>query len=160
MNILKTVFQRNDKYEGVRRINIYLLRLLYVLMFFVLGKETWTHNPNASRTMGPDHRRGLVRVDGLRNFGGHRNYSSGEDAADRSAGNILQSALAYSCGVSSVVDGYVGRFTSGNHHLVVLVGDIAHRCSSLGIRVGELFLQAEANRSCSLNRVFSFIWKT
>src|ERR1700693_2329661 len=43
MNILKTVFQRNDKYEGVRRINIYLLRLLYVLMFFVLGKETWTH---------------------------------------------------------------------------------------------------------------------
>src|ERR1700680_3563972 len=43
MNILRTVFQRNDKYEGVRRINIYLLRLLYVLMFFVLGKETWTH---------------------------------------------------------------------------------------------------------------------
>jgi hypothetical protein len=40
---LKAVFQRNDKYEGVRRINIYLLRLLYILMFFVLGKETWTH---------------------------------------------------------------------------------------------------------------------
>ena len=40
---LKAVFQRNDQYEGVRRINIYLLRLLYVLMFFVLGKETWTH---------------------------------------------------------------------------------------------------------------------
>jgi hypothetical protein len=40
---LKAVFQRNDKYEGVRRINIYLLRLLYILMFFVLGRETWTH---------------------------------------------------------------------------------------------------------------------
>src|ERR1700685_664071 len=40
---LKYVFQRNERYEGVRRINIYLLRLLYVLMFFVLGKETWTH---------------------------------------------------------------------------------------------------------------------
>ena len=39
----KIIFQRDDKYEGVRRINIYLLRLLYVLMFFVLGKETWTH---------------------------------------------------------------------------------------------------------------------
>ena len=40
---LKAIFHRNDRYEGVRRINIYLLRLLYVLMFFVLGKETWTH---------------------------------------------------------------------------------------------------------------------
>ncbi len=37
------IFQRDDRYEGVRRINIYLLRLLYVLMFFVLGKDTWTH---------------------------------------------------------------------------------------------------------------------
>ena len=36
------VFQRADKYDGVRPINIYLLRLLYILMFFVLGKETWT----------------------------------------------------------------------------------------------------------------------
>jgi hypothetical protein len=39
----KYIFQRSDKYEGVRPINIYLLRLLYILMFFVLGKETWTH---------------------------------------------------------------------------------------------------------------------
>jgi hypothetical protein len=39
----KSIFQRADKYDGVRPINIYLLRLLYILMFFVLGKETWTH---------------------------------------------------------------------------------------------------------------------
>ncbi|MGB6675253.1 MAG: hypothetical protein WBE44_01055 [Terriglobales bacterium] len=39
----KAIFQRNDRYEGVRNINIYLLRLLYVLMFFVLGRITWTH---------------------------------------------------------------------------------------------------------------------
>lgn len=39
---LKAIFQRDDQYEGVRRINIYLLRLLYILMFFVLGRETWT----------------------------------------------------------------------------------------------------------------------
>jgi hypothetical protein len=43
MTSLKAIFQRDERYEGVRRINIYLLRLLYVLMFFVLGKETWTH---------------------------------------------------------------------------------------------------------------------
>jgi len=30
-------------YERVRPINIYLLRLLYILMFFVLGQLTWTH---------------------------------------------------------------------------------------------------------------------
>ncbi len=36
-------FRRSDKYEGVRPINIYLLRLLYLLMFFVLGQLTWTH---------------------------------------------------------------------------------------------------------------------
>jgi hypothetical protein len=37
------LFQRDDRYEGVRRIHVYLLRLVYILMFFVLGKETWTH---------------------------------------------------------------------------------------------------------------------
>jgi hypothetical protein len=40
---LKAVFQRDEHHEGVRRINIYLLRLLYLLMFFVLGRITWTH---------------------------------------------------------------------------------------------------------------------
>ncbi len=40
---IKTIFQRDDKYEGVRRINIYLLRLVFILMFFLLGKDTWTH---------------------------------------------------------------------------------------------------------------------
>jgi hypothetical protein len=40
--IFMAIFQRDEHHEGVRRINIYLLRLVYVLMFFVLGKETWT----------------------------------------------------------------------------------------------------------------------
>src|SRR5579863_1022757 len=39
----RAIFQQDDRNEGVRRINIYLLRLLYLLMFFVLGRETWTH---------------------------------------------------------------------------------------------------------------------
>ena len=37
------IFRPARQYDGVRPINIYLLRLLYVLMFFVLGKQTWTH---------------------------------------------------------------------------------------------------------------------
>jgi hypothetical protein len=39
----KYIFQPTERHEGVPRINVYLLRLLYILMFFVLGKETWTH---------------------------------------------------------------------------------------------------------------------
>jgi hypothetical protein len=38
----KAIFQADPRHDGVPRINIYLLRLLYILMFFVLGKETWT----------------------------------------------------------------------------------------------------------------------
>jgi hypothetical protein len=37
------IFQRDVRYEGVRRINIYLLRAVFSLMFFVLGWDTWTH---------------------------------------------------------------------------------------------------------------------
>jgi hypothetical protein len=37
------IFKRDPAhYEGVRRINIYLLRTLYALMFFMLGQTTWT----------------------------------------------------------------------------------------------------------------------
>ncbi len=39
----KALFQCDPRHDGVRRMNIYLLRLLYVLMFFVLGWQTWTH---------------------------------------------------------------------------------------------------------------------
>lgn len=43
MNLnLAATFERSDKYESVRRINIYLLRLLYTLMFFMLGWTTWS----------------------------------------------------------------------------------------------------------------------
>jgi hypothetical protein len=41
-SIVKAMFQGDDRFEGVRRINLYLLRLLYGLMFFWLGKITWT----------------------------------------------------------------------------------------------------------------------
>jgi hypothetical protein len=39
----KAIFQPAAQYEGVNRINIYLLRLVFILMFFVLGRTTWTH---------------------------------------------------------------------------------------------------------------------
>ena len=47
------IFHRDPNHEGVRRINIYLLRLLYVLMFLVLGKEAWTQILTHQRTWEP-----------------------------------------------------------------------------------------------------------
>jgi hypothetical protein len=38
----KALFRRDDRYDGARRISIYLLRLVFILMFFVLGRTTWT----------------------------------------------------------------------------------------------------------------------
>ncbi len=38
------IFKRSpDKYEGVPGINIYLLRLMFILMVVFLGKDSWTH---------------------------------------------------------------------------------------------------------------------
>jgi hypothetical protein len=38
------IFKRDyDKYEGVPGINIYILRLMFILMIFFLGKDSWTH---------------------------------------------------------------------------------------------------------------------
>jgi hypothetical protein len=48
------IFRRDDRYEGVHRINIYLLRLVFILMFFVLGKDTWTHILTHQGTWEPD----------------------------------------------------------------------------------------------------------
>ncbi|HEV7645390.1 MAG TPA: hypothetical protein VGO50_15715 [Pyrinomonadaceae bacterium] len=44
MRFIKYIFTPNHlKYEGVRPINIYLLRVLYFLMFIGVGLETWSN---------------------------------------------------------------------------------------------------------------------
>src|SRR5580693_5890031 len=38
------IFKRDyNKYEGVPRINIYILRLMFILMIIFLGKDSWTY---------------------------------------------------------------------------------------------------------------------
>ena len=51
---LSAVLQRDSRYDDVRRIHIYLLRLVYGLMFFVLGKDTWTHILTHHGVWNPD----------------------------------------------------------------------------------------------------------
>jgi len=38
---LPAIFEPDQRQDGVRRIHIYLLRLIYILMFVFLGKTTW-----------------------------------------------------------------------------------------------------------------------
>ncbi len=53
MNLNPTViFQRSERHEGVRWIHIGLLRLLYGLMFFVLGKADLDRDSDAPGTVG------------------------------------------------------------------------------------------------------------
>lgn len=100
-------------------------------------------HPHSPRIMRTNKCRGVVRLDSLRDFGGFRNHPSFENAADPAARNILQSPVAYSCGVPALVEGHAGGFTSGRHHLGVLVGDIANRCCTVGVCVYELYLQTK-----------------
>jgi hypothetical protein len=41
---LKNLFQTDyERYDGVRKINIYLMRFLYTLMLLFLGKDSWSY---------------------------------------------------------------------------------------------------------------------
>ena len=41
---IKTIFERDfQRYEGVRRINVYLMRVLYFLMATLLAQDVWTY---------------------------------------------------------------------------------------------------------------------
>ncbi len=156
----KAIFQRNDKYEGVRSINIYLLRLLYVLMFFVLGKETWTHILTHQGPWDPTNAVAWcvwTAFATLAGIGIIRPVKMLPIVLLEIFYKVLWLILG---GVSAVVEGHISRFTSGRHHVGVLVGAVADRCCAVGIRVCELFLQTETSRSCSLNCGVSFIWKT
>ena len=41
---IKSIFERDHaRYDGVRRINVYLLRVLYLLMATLLAMDVWTY---------------------------------------------------------------------------------------------------------------------
>ena len=93
--------------------------------------------------MGTNKCHGMVRLVSLRNFGGLRNHSPFENAARTAAGDILQSPVAYHCGVPALVKQQAGGFTGGRHDLGFLVGAITHRCCTVGVCFWELHLQTK-----------------
>ena len=56
--------------RAARWINIYLLRLLYILMFFVLGKDILTHILTHQGAWDPQMCRGVVRLASLSTLAG------------------------------------------------------------------------------------------
>jgi hypothetical protein len=51
---IKNIFGPDERYEGVYKINIYLLRLLFILMFLFVGKSVWTHILTFKGSWSPD----------------------------------------------------------------------------------------------------------
>ena len=41
--MFKQIFLNKAKYDGINPFNIFLMRAIYVLMFFVLGIDVWTY---------------------------------------------------------------------------------------------------------------------
>src|SRR6202161_710629 len=101
--------------------------------------------------MEPDECSSLVRLDRIRDLGRHRNHPPGDNAAHRPAGSLLQSALARHCGVPTLVKRNPGRFPGRRDNLAVLVGDLTHRCCTVGIRIGKLFLSTQTTSNGSLS---------
>jgi hypothetical protein len=52
---ITSLFRPAARFEGVRPINIYLLRLLYALMFFMLGNTSWSYIFNHKGPWEADH---------------------------------------------------------------------------------------------------------
>ncbi|MBO6794122.1 MAG: hypothetical protein JJ895_09430 [Balneolaceae bacterium] len=42
MHFIKQLFKPSSKYNGVRLIQVYVLKLFFGLMFFLAGKDAWT----------------------------------------------------------------------------------------------------------------------
>ena len=41
--MLHHLFTKSEKYDGIRPFNIYFMRMIYALMFFVLGWDVWSY---------------------------------------------------------------------------------------------------------------------
>jgi hypothetical protein len=117
---LRAIFQRDERYEGVRGINIYLLRLVFLLMFFVLGRETWTHILTHQRSWEPTNAEAWCVWTAFATLAGIGIIRPLKMLPILLLEIFLQSPVAYSCGLPTLVKGHVGGFTSGRDHNGVL----------------------------------------
>ncbi len=52
--LLRNLLRPHPRHQGVRKINVYLLRLLFTLMFLFLGIDAWTRILTSDGTWDPD----------------------------------------------------------------------------------------------------------
>ena len=139
----KAIFQRADRYEGVRPDQyLPLAPALYPDVLRARQRNVDSH-PHPPGTMGPNRRRSLVRLDCLRHPGRPGNHSPFENATDRTPRNFLQNPLAHPCRLPALVQGHADRLPSRRHHIRISLGHTADRSRPLGLRVCHLHLQSE-----------------
>jgi hypothetical protein len=140
---LKAIFRRDDRYEGVRRLNIYLLRLVFILMFFVLGRDTWTHILTHQGPWEPTNAVAWCVWTAFATLAGIGIIRPLKMLPILLLEIFYKVLWFHSCGVPTLGKRHVGGFTSGRHHLGVFVGAITYRCRTLGVWVCELHLQTK-----------------
>ena len=90
MKFIKYIFTPNyAKYEGVRPINIYLLRLLYFLMFVGVGFADVVNDHQPPGPVGSHQGRGILRLGGIPDIVYLRADKAAKMAADRDLHDLL-----------------------------------------------------------------------
>jgi hypothetical protein len=140
----KAIFERSDRYDGVRPINIYLLRLLYVLMFFVLGKAVWTHILTHKGVWEPADAVQWCVWAAFATLAGVGILRPVKMLPIVLLEIFYKVPLAGVGGIPAVVNGHIGGFTRGGDYRGVPVGDPAHRRRAVGVCVRNVRLHAEA----------------
>src|SRR5258708_30791543 len=119
-----------ERYEGVRTVNIYLLRLLFLLVFVFVGYDSWTYILNHKGSW--DHVKALyvgivfVTVD-------YWGLSSPEDAPLGDVRDYLQDRMAHHRCLPVVVSEPTGRLARGGNDQRISLGRLAHCCDALEV---------------------------
>ena len=94
MSVAEVFSPDHERYEGVRPINIYLLRLLYFLMASFVATSAWMTILNHVGPWDRFQRADILRLGRISDHGGARTDSSAPDAADHAVHDLLQVDLA------------------------------------------------------------------
>ncbi len=145
---IKAIFGPDyERYEGVRPINIYLLRLLFLLVVVFVASDSWStilkhqgqwdHVKAAAVCMWAAY--SVLSIFGF-NFWFDQ---SSQVASDCDVRDLLQDHLARHRGIPAVVNKSTGRLAGRRNDACICMGYSAHRGDALGLCVQDLRLAVE-----------------
>jgi hypothetical protein len=144
MPSIKSTFSPDyERYEGVRPINIYLLRLLFLLVVLFVASDSWSGIFQASRTMGSSESRRGMHVGGVLGTVGFRVDQSPQMVADRDVRDLLQDHLARRRGIPALVNQSAGRFAGRRDDVCIRMGHSADRGDAVVVCSQDVHLAVE-----------------